>query len=74
MCPLSGVPNSTTDAALVTVIPSLPQISTLLEVMPGSDWVSATSPLTLYSGQTVKLRLGIGLSVSAELDSSILEN
>ena len=59
MCPLSGVPNSTTDAALVTVIPSLPQVSTLLEVMVGSDWVSATSPLTLYSGQTVKLRLTV---------------
>ena len=59
VCPLSGVPNSTTDAALVTVIPSLPQVSTLLEVMVGSDWVSATSPLTLYSGQTVKLRLTV---------------
>merc|ERR1719334_55315 len=59
VCPLSGVPNSTTDAALVTVIPSLPQISTVLEVMAGPDWVSATSPLTLYSGQTVKLRLTV---------------
>ena len=53
------MPNSTTDSALVTVIPPLPQVSSLLELQSGSDWVAASSPLHLYSGQSVHLRLTV---------------
>jgi len=58
-CLLAGVPNSTSEAALVTVIPRMPQISTLLELQDNSEWSIAASPLNLYSGQTVNLRLTI---------------
>jgi len=70
VCPLSGVPNSTTDSALVTVIPPLPQVSSLLEMQCGPDWLPASSPLQLYSGQTQHLRLtasNVGRELVGEL-------
>jgi len=75
VCPLSGVPNSTTDSALVTVIPSLPQITTILEMQSGCAWVPATSPLTLFSGQTMDLRLtanNVGREAVGELSMECL--